>query len=98
MELNEVEKAFIVKEYETKHVLEMTGIRNAFFNAYTNANRKKGRKFNSLFNKRMKNAEKTANEQADIKSKILEIDNQDANKDWVSKLYQNLNMKGGKNG
>lgn len=92
--LNEVEKAFIQKEYEEKIVLDSIMNRNAFFNAYTNANRKKGKKFWELFKRKNKSSVKSVDEVEQIKKKINEVDQKDTEKNWVKLIYKNI-KKGG---
>lgn len=72
MSLNEAEKAFIMKEYEEKKILDSILIRNAFLNAYSNANRKKNTRFIELFKKRNKEME-TLEQIENIKAKVLKI-------------------------
>lgn len=87
-----MEKALIVKAFEEKHVIEMSGIRDAFYNAYTNANRKKNKKPWSLFSKRKKGEEITQDKILDVKFTLMEMDKADPDKEWINIIRQ----KGGK--
>ncbi|KAF0092171.1 MAG: hypothetical protein FD141_355 [Fusobacteria bacterium] len=71
----------------------MSGIRNAFYHAYMSANKKGYKK--PLYKKRNK-TDVTHEEIIDVKSKILEIDKQDPNKNWIKLINQNSKGKGGK--
>lgn len=83
----------IIKEFEEMQVVEMSGIRNAFFHAYVSANKKSFNK--PLYPKKPKNTN-SKEEIVDIKNTILEIDKQDPNKDWIKLVHQTSKGKGGK--
>lgn len=53
-ELTEVEKNFIMKEWENKVIFESTMLRNAVLNAEQNLNRKRNSRFIDLHKKRQK--------------------------------------------
>ncbi|MDD2370833.1 MAG: hypothetical protein PHQ32_02390 [Firmicutes bacterium] len=93
MDLNEIEKSLIVKAHQDKQVVEMSGIRNAFYHAYMSANKKNYNK--PLYKKRNK-VEVSQEEIIEVKNKILEIDKQDPNKEWIKLISQNSKGKGGK--
>lgn len=90
LDFTELEKAFIMKEYESKTVTDNTHTRNAFFNAYANANRKKGKKFQELFTKKQEEAD------IDYNLKAIEVVinmEEHQGKSWVDRIYRANGMK-----
>lgn len=80
-DITPTERAFIIKAFEDKVVLETTLLRDAFLNAYTNANRKKNKPFVHLFKKRAKKIDKE-----EYLSKFLEVSQMRHDNSWVKML------------
>lgn len=92
LNLTETQKAFIMKEFETKTVQNNTFIRNAVYNAISNALRKKGGKFIELFKKQTKQLNEEEKHFAKYsKEIIIEIEEKNG-KSWVDKIYQENNI------
>lgn len=88
--MNEVEKMFIRKAYETKLVSEMTHIRNAVLNAVNNALRKKGKKFVDLYKKAQEPVDKEYNETG---IKIIQRIEAREGKSWVDLVYARAGLR-----
>lgn len=80
--LTQAEKAFIMKAYENKIVMETSLINNAVSNAIANVNRKKGKRWKPLWKKRPKRAETE-----ELKGIMARVIREDSDKSWVEKIY-----------
>ncbi|WP_240422357.1 phenylalanine racemase [Listeria costaricensis] len=83
--LTELEKHFILKEWENKIIFESTMIRNAVLNAELNVNRKKNSRFIELHKKRQQKAD--ANYNQDARQAIEENEAREG-KRWIERIYQ----------
>ncbi|MBC1823631.1 phenylalanine racemase [Listeria seeligeri] len=84
-ELTEVEKNFIMKEWENKVIFESTMLRNAVLNAEQNLNRKRNSRFIDLHKKRQKKAD--VNYTVNALQTISENEAQEG-KGWIDRIYQ----------
>lgn len=80
-DITPTEKAFIIKAWEDKVVLETTLLRDAFLNAYLNANRKKNKAFMPMFKKKAKKIDKEI-----YMAKFLEVSKMEHDNSWVTVL------------
>ncbi|MBF2513849.1 phenylalanine racemase [Listeria marthii] len=83
-ELTEVEKNFIMKEWENKVIFESTMLRNAVLNAEQNLNRKRNSRFIELHKKRQKKAD--VNYTVNALQAISENEAQEG-KAWIDRVY-----------
>ncbi|EAC7885192.1 hypothetical protein [Listeria monocytogenes] len=83
-ELTEVEKNFIMKEWENKVVFESTMLRNAVLNAEQNLNRKRNSRFIDLHKKRQKKAD--VNYTVNALQAISENEAKEG-KAWIDRIY-----------
>ncbi|EPF1794469.1 phenylalanine racemase [Listeria monocytogenes] len=83
-ELTEVEKNFIMKEWENKVIFESTMLRNAVLNAEQNLNRKRNSRFIDLHKKRQKKAD--VNYTVNALQAIFENEAKEG-KAWIDRIY-----------
>lgn len=93
-ELTEVEKNFIMKEWENKVIFESTMLRNAVLNAEQNLNRKRNTRFIDLHKKRQKKAD--VNYTVNALQAILENETQEG-KAWIDRIYSANGLRRPKN-
>lgn len=93
--LTPLEKAFILKAWESKLVSDTTYQRNAVLNAISNAFRKKGKKFIPLWKKKQKRINK---EVAKDNLKLVENLEKQNGKAWVDLVYKANGIKKKKRG
>ncbi|EGF6981969.1 phenylalanine racemase [Listeria monocytogenes] len=83
-ELTEVEKNFIMKEWENKVIFESTMLRNAVLNAEQNLNQKRNSRFIDLHKKRQKKAD--VNYTVNALQAISENEAKEG-KAWIDRIY-----------
>ncbi|MBC1481986.1 phenylalanine racemase [Listeria sp. FSL L7-1485] len=93
-ELTEIEKNFIMKEWENKVIFESTMMRNAVLNAEQNLNRKRNSRFIDLHKKRQKKAD--VNYTVNALQAISENEEQEG-KGWIDRIYQANGLQKPKN-
>ncbi|MBF2579793.1 phenylalanine racemase [Listeria welshimeri] len=83
-QLTELEKLFIMKEWENKIVFESTIVRNAVLNAEQNMNRKKNSRFIELHKKRQKKMDRNYTTNA---LQVILANEELEGKLWVDQIY-----------
>lgn len=90
LELTKREKAFIMKAWEDKQVLDSELLRNAALNAVSNALRKKGAKFTDLWKRKQQPADMKI-----VQANMIAVEKsiKDEGQSWVDLIYQANNLK-----
>lgn len=84
-QLTELEKLFIMKEWENKVIFDSTMLRNAVLNADQNMNRKRNSRFIELHKKRQQKADVNYNANA---LQAISENEQLEGKSWIEQIYQ----------